>query len=454
MMASPILMPKQGNTVEECVLTAWLKQVGDAVAVGDIVAEIETDKASFEVEASAAGQMLAHFYEEGDLVPILVNMCVVGEPGEDVEAFRPDGASAPAAEPVAEVAAPVAEVAAAAPVAEPAPVAELATDNAPLSPRARRFVKEHPFQVGAISGSGAGGRIMEKDVETAYQNAPRLSPVAAAMQVEGVEMPAQGTGVGGMIRSGDMGQTAPAPEAALAAPATPVQEVTVTKLSNIRKIISTRMTDSLSQLAQYTLNTCADATKLLELRQRIKANSETLDLGNININDMVMCAAVKALKFHPELNAEFKDGAIYQYSSVNLGFACDTPRGLMVPVLHGADKMSLRELAETGKSFARQAQDGKLSPDYLVGGTFTISSVGSLGVTSFTPVINAPQVAILGICATELKPVRRNGEVVFTEHVQLSLTLDHRIIDGGPGARYLRTLKNIIENFDLVGLAG
>jgi pyruvate dehydrogenase E2 component (dihydrolipoamide acetyltransferase) len=452
-MASPILMPKQGNTVEECVLTAWLKQVGDAVAVGDIVAEIETDKASFEVEASAAGQMLAHFYEEGDLVPILVNMCVVGEPGEDVEAFRPEGsAAAPAAEPAVDVAEPAAE---AAPVEVSAPVAEPATDNAPLSPRARRFVKGHPFQMGAISGSGAGGRIMEKDVETAYRNAPRLSPVAAAMQVEGVEMPAQGSGVGGMIRSGDMGQTAPAPEAAPAAPATAAtQEVTVTKLSNIRKIISTRMTDSLSQLAQYTLNTCADATKLLELRQRIKANSETLDLGNININDMVMCAAVKALKFHPELNAEFKDGAVYQYSSVNLGFACDTPRGLMVPVLHGADKMSLRELAETGKSFARQAQDGKLSPDYLVGGTFTISSVGSLGITSFTPVINAPQVAILGICATELKPVRRNGEVVFAEHVQLSLTLDHRIIDGGPGARYLRTLKNIIENFDLVGLAG
>lgn len=457
-MATPILMPKKGNTVEECLLAKWCKQKGDAVAVGEVIAEIETDKAAETVESEVAGVLLETFFAQGDLIPVQVAFCVIGKPGEDTAAFRP-GQAAPATE------APVAAAAATVEVNLKVAATVAGDPGAPLSPRARKFVADHTFVVPAdLAGSGAGGRIMEADVKKAHAEAAHLTPVAAALLAQGVPAPASGTGVGGRIRGQDMGKAvaapAPAASAAVAAPAAsaasaPAATEDGVALPQIRKIIASRLVESLQTLAQYTLNASADVTAVLALRKRIKENTEKLGLADISINDLVMFAAIKALQRHPEVNAEFIGGKIFQRRSINLGFACDTPRGLMVPVIRDAQALTLAQLAARIRERAKAAQDGKIGADDLAGGTFTISNLGIYGITSFTPVINAPQVAILGVCGLELKPVRgKDGQVTFADHLGFSLTLDHRVVDGAPGAKFLKTLREIIENFDLICVAG
>lgn len=332
-----------------------------------------------------------------------------------------------------------------------------------MSPRAKKFVAEHPFVVPAIAGSGAGGRIMEADVEAAYHTSPKLSSAAAAMLADGVAAPNAGTGVNGMVLAGDMGKSE-APAAAEAAPAVAAAPVaacadedviTEKPFPQIRKIIAKRLLESLNTMAQYTLNSEADVSGLLALRAKIKENGEKLGLANINIGDMVMFAVIKALQKHPEMNGEFADNVVKLHSAVNIGFACDTPRGLMVPVLHKAHKMTLGEMCKTVKSLAKQANEGNLNPDLMAGATFTVSNLGAFGITTFTPVASAPQLAILGVGKTLLRPVRtKSGEIVYKDYMQFSLTMNHMVIDGAPGARFLQTLKDIIENFELVCVAG
>jgi pyruvate dehydrogenase E2 component (dihydrolipoamide acetyltransferase) len=463
-MANAIVMPKAGNTVEECLLSSWRVKVGDTIQVGDIICEIETDKSSIEVEATAAGSVLALFWQEGDLVPVLQNILAVGTPGEDFSALAPAGATASSGDdektPVA--AAAVADsddatdsgAAAAQDADSSTAVLGSTAAQGPLSPRARKFVAEHPFVLPALTGSGAGGRIMEKDVAEAYRNAPRLSSAAAALRAEGVAAPAAGTGLSGMIRAEDMGKAAPAAPA-VAAVSPFVDQITEKPFPQIRKIIAKRLHESLSSMAQYTLNAEAEVTGLLALRQRIKEQGSALNLANINIGDMVMFAVIKTLQQHPEFNAEFSDNVLRMHSAINIGFACDTPRGLMVPVLHNAQAMSLGEMSNTVKSLAKQANEGNLNPDLMSGATFTVSNLGALGISSFTPVINAPQVAILGVCKSILRPVRdAKGEVSYRDFMQFSLTLNHMAIDGAPGARFLQTLKGIVENFELICIAG
>ncbi len=464
-MAVGIVMPKAGNSVEECILSKWRIKIGEQINTGDIIADIETDKSAIEVEATAAGTVLALFWDEGDLVPVLLNICAVGKPGEDFADLKPtpDGEAKPAEDSTTASSPASKTPAAVAPAA--AAVTTASAENAPLSPRAKKFVSEHPFVLPAIQGSGAQGRILEQDVAEAYQGAPHLSRAAAAMLADGVSAPLQGSGISGLVLSSDMGQK-PAPAAAAAATAATTSAagavnagledvITEQPLSNIRKIIAGRLQESLSGMAQYTLNAEADVSNLLALRARIKAEGEKLGLANINIGDMVMYAVIKALLKHPELNGEFANNVLKLHSAVNIGFACDTPRGLMVPVLHHAQLMSLGQMCQTVKTMAKQATDGNLNPDLLAGATFTVSNLGAFGITTFTPVINAPQLAILGVGKTLLRPVRAaNGEINYRDYMQFSLTLNHQIIDGAPGARFLQTLKAIIENFELVCVAG
>ena len=451
-MATAIVMPKAGNSVEECILSKWRIKVGDSISIGQIITDIETDKSAIEVEATAEGTVLALFCNEGDLVPVLTNICAVGNPGEDFAALAPGDAKVEAAPAAEAAAASVAE-----PVPAPSAAAVVATDNAPMSPRARKFLAEHPFVVPSLQGSGAQGRIIEKDVAEAWQQSPRLSPTAAALQAEGVQAPASGSGVGGMVLSSDMGKVeTPVAATATAAPiAAAIDQITEKPFSHIRKIIAGRLQESLATMAQYTLCAEADVSGMLSLRAKIKAQGEKLGLANINIGDMVMFAVIKALQKHPEMNGEFADNVVKLHSAVNIGFACDTPRGLMVPVLHNSQQMSLAQMCNTVKTMAKQANDGNLNPDLLAGATFTVSNLGAFGITTFTPVISAPQLAILGVGKTLLRPVRgKNGDIEYRDYMQLSLTLNHMVIDGAPGARFLQTLKEIIENFELVCIAG
>lgn len=448
-----ILMPKAGNSVEECILGAWRINVGDTVKKGDIIAEAETDKTSIEIEATASGEVLALLGSEGDLVPVLTAICLVGPAGTDVSGYKAASAEAPVA---AAAAAPAAASASQAP----------ATAGGHLSPRARKFVAEHPFVMGEIAGSGAQGRVIESDVIAAYQSSPHLTPAAAAMVAAGAKAPSTGTGSNGEITAEDIENfakgvvAAPAPSAAAApAPAAPVKAegddvITEKPFSRIRTVIAKRLQESLQTMAQYTLNCEADVTGLLSLRKRIKASGEKLGLANINIGDMVMYAVIRTLQQVPELNGEFSDNVVKLHSAVHMGFACDTPKGLLVPVLHHSDKMSLAEMCRQVKSLAKSANAGNLAPDLMNGATFTVSNLGSFGIINFTPVISAPQIAMLGVGKTLLRPVRRaDGAVEYRDYMQFSLTMNHMVVDGAPGARFLQTLCANIENFELVCIA-
>ena len=426
-MAIPVELPKLGNTVEECIVSRWVKHPGDAVAAGDLVAEIETDKATFELEAPVEGTVLATFFEEGALVPVFTNLFVIGKLGEDVEAFRPKPAAASPAGP-----APGARggTTPAAP-AFPAPAAA-APDRSPvgrdsagaLSPRARRFAEERNFHPAVVQGSGPGRRVLEQDLRDLYFSSPRVSETAQAL--EGAEAQREGSGPAGMILAADLGPPA-------------------VRISKIRERIARRMRESLASTAQYTLNSSADAGGLLRLRTKIKQSGATPD---INLNDLVAFCAVKAVLEMPDVNALFVDGKIYKSVAVHLGFACDTPRGLLVPVVRDAHWMSAGELALRMKELSAQAVQGTISADDLGGATFTVSNLGNLGIESFTPLINPPQVAILGVDAIQLKPVRRNANVEFIDSIGFSLTCDHQIVDGAPGARFLKVLREKIENVE------
>lgn len=449
-----ILMPKAGNSVEECILGAWRINVGDTVKKGDIIAEAETDKTSIEIEATASGEVLALLGSEGDLVPVLTAICLVGPAGTDVSGYKAASAEAPVA---AAAEAPKAVTPAEAPAAASASQAP-ATAGGHLSPRARKFVAEHPFVMGEIAGSGAQGRVIESDVIAAYQSNPHLTPAAAAMVAAGAKAPSTGTGSNGEITAEDIENFAKGVVAA-PAPAAPVKAegddvITEKPFSRIRTVIAKRLQESLQTMAQYTLNCEADVTGLLSLRKRIKASGEKLGLANINIGDMVMYAVIKTLQQVPELNGEFSDNVVKLHSAVHMGFACDTPKGLLVPVLHHSDKMSLAEMCRQVKSLAKSANAGNLAPDLMNGATFTVSNLGSFGIINFTPVISAPQIAMLGVGKTLLRPVRRaDGTVEYRDYMQFSLTMNHMVVDGAPGARFLQTLCANIENFELVCIA-
>ena len=417
-MATPVEAPKLGNTVEECLVAKWLKHKGDLVSAGETVAEIETDKATFEVTAPVGGTLLETFFAEGALAPVFTNLCVIGEPGENVEAFRP-GLLEPAS------AAPENE--GARPPGLPSPTQpERSAPSGSLSPRARRFAEEHGFHPASVAGSGPGGRVIEEDLRKLYYSPPRLSSAAKKRAEEGAEIRGEGSGTAGRVLASDLGPP-PSP------------------MSSIREKIARRMRESLAATAQYTLHSSADASGLLALRKRVKSAAGGQD---ITIGDMAAFCAIKALLEFPELNAELIDGRIYQHAEVHLGFACDTPRGLMVPVVRNAGKLTPSELSLRMHELAAQATGGTVSVDDLSGATFTVSNLGGLGIESFTPLLNPPQVAILGVDAIQVKPVRRKGSVEFIDSIGLSLTCDHQAIDGAPGARFLKVLKEKIENVE------
>ncbi len=442
-MATPIIMPRQGQSVESCILVEWLVDVGATLEEGTAIASIETDKAIFEVESPAAGTLVARFFEEGDDIPVLLTIAALGEPGEDASALKPDSAGG------AEVAPEVEAAPVAAPVVAVAPVVGCGQKAVGVSPRARKAAAASGVDAQILAGSGPGGRVIERDVQAAAAGQPRLSAAARDVAAAtGLAAPAQGSGLGGMVLASDLGTTS-AVAAAVDAPAIPTGEPTVVPLKGIRKLIAGKMHESLATTAQLTMNMSFDATGILAYRAKVKAQGEALGLPNITINDVVAYATVQMLMVSPSLNAHFLGDKTVQYPFVNLGIATDTERGLMVPVVHGASEMSLCELSEEIKPLLADCQKGNINPDLLTGGTFTITNMGMLGIESFTPVLNIPEVAILGVGGLSLKPVMKDGEVKHVQSINLSLTVDHQVVDGAPAARFLKTLCMSLENFEL-----
>ncbi len=432
-MATAVIMPRQGQSVESCIITEWAKKKGDTVEVGDVLFSYETDKSSFDEKSEVAGTLLEVFAAEGDDVPCLEVVCIIGDAGEDISALIPKKeADAPAAAPAeapVEKAAPAVE---AAPAIEAAPVAVAASgDILRISPRAKKLALTAGADLSKAVPTGPMGRIIERDVNA-------LLDAGKTTTIEAVERYLAGERV-------VVEEDAPAIEAAPAAKAT--GGYTDVKITNIRKVIAKSMHASLSNMAQLTLNASFDATEVMAFRKNLKANGEALGMGNITLNDIVLFAVAKTLKNHKDLNAHWLDDVVRIFDNVNLGIAVDTERGLMVPTLMAAETMSLSELSANAKSLIKETQGGSISPDKLSGGTFTVTNLGSLGVESFTPVINPPQVAILGVC-TITQRVNEDGDVYPA--MGLSLTFDHRALDGAPAARFLKELCANLEHFSLL----
>ncbi|MEW5957408.1 MAG: dihydrolipoamide acetyltransferase family protein [Chloroflexota bacterium] len=441
-MAIAVVMPKQGNTVENCLIAAWKKKVGEQISEGEVLCEVETDKAMMEVESPVSGTVLALFFAEGADVPVLTNIAVIGQPGEKVEDWQAAAAATPSPEP----ATPQGE--AAAPVGPP-----LATPDAgsrlKISPRARNLARQKSVEAALLAGSGPGGRIIERDVQAAVARQAAMTPLARSMVAQGgFVAPAQGSGVSGRIMAADL-TPATAPKAPLQILGVE-EEVEVIPLKGVRKIIAVRMLESLQTTAQLTLNASADARALQAYRQQLKNSPEAFGLQKVTINDLILLAVSRTLPHYPDLNALFADDTISLYKNVQLGVAIDTPRGLMVPVIRQANRLSLKQISAESKRLAAACLEGKILPDELSGGTFTVTNLGSLGIESFTPVLNPPQVAILGVGNINLKPVEVEGEVQFIPHLSLSLTINHQVVDGAPAARFLQALAQGIAGIGLL----
>ncbi len=467
-MATPVILPKLGNSVESSIISRWLKRKGEPVTQGEPLFEIETDKTTQQVDSPASGILLDVFFAEGEDVPVLTTIASIGEAAEVPHPPAPSPKMGEGEKRESE-ASPRHPVTPSPPLAQgegekrevgvepsspPAAGGSRRGDRVGVSPRARNLAARKGLDLAGVQGSGPGGRVIERDVQAALAARPTLTPLARAMVDKGEFVaPAQGTGVGGRITSKDLQTAAPfhLPLSKGGEPETaPPDEFERVPLTNVRRIIAERMLASLQTTAQLTLNSFADARALQAYRKRLKASAEELGLREVTVNDLVLFAVSRTLPQFPDINALFTGDALLQARRVHLGFAVDTRRGLLVPVIRNADTLSLREMSQAARRLGQAAQDGKVALDELQGGTFTVTNLGALGIETFTPVLNPPQVAILGVGNIHLKPIDVDGDVQFIPHVGLSLTINHQVVDGAPGARFLQALARNLANLDLL----
>ncbi len=456
-------MPKQGQSVESCIVSEFKVKVGDAVKAGDVLFGYETDKATFEEEAKVDGTVLAIFWQDGDEIPCLENVLVIGNPGESFEEFAPKGnggetASAPENIPSETASASLRPL----PPAEPAgpsllsgrgwpEVSEaISSSGSAVSPRARRIANEKGVDVTRVAGSGPYGRVIARDVEAAAEAQGRLTGLAKARMAEGgLASPGTGTGLAGSVKGADLKQWKPSHTDIAGEGA----EFEVVKMSNMRKLIAKSMYNSLQNSAQLTHMLGADARRIQALRKKAKKALEEGKVdANITINDFVCYAVIKALQKFPNLNSHCLGDAMRLFKPVNLGVAVDTERGLMVPAVPHADELSIVELSKHLKKVADDSKKGSINPDLLSpeAASFTVSNLGGFGVEWFTPIINVPQSAILGVGTIVPRPKDLGGGVyAFVPYMGLSLTYDHRAVDGGEATRFLKQVAAEIENLEV-----
>lgn len=425
-MAMEITMPQLGLTMERGKVVKWLVGVGDTIARGQAIFEVETDKAIVTVEAQQSGKVARILVAEGEEAPV----------GAPVAVLEGEGAAVAAAPPE--------------PKREAEPAAEAVRGEA--SWKARVEARKAGLDIASIAGSGPGGRVVAADVARAVAEkaaAPagvKATPAAERLAaVLGLEMAGiAGTGPGGRVMEEDVLRAAAAVirgrGAVEAAPAAPSGVVERIPLTGVRGVVSRRMAESARETARVTLFREVDASKMIALRDRLK------DEGiEITYNDILVRVCAEALRRHPEANARLGDGVIERLGDVNIGLAVETERGLLVPVIKGADRMSLAELARERARLVEAARSGRIGPDDLRGGTFTITNLGMYGVEGFTPVINLPECCILGVGRMVKKAVVVGDEMAVRPMMVLSLAFDHRVIDGAPAARFLETIARLME---------
>ena len=444
-MANVVIMPKQGQSVESCIVTEFKKKPGDKVAVGDILFSYETDKASFDEESKFEGTVLACFFKDNDEIPVLTNVMVIGNPGESFAEFAPDGAAPAESSAPAE---PATEAKEEPRQAGPATPEAAVVAGAPVSPRARKLAAEKGVDTAQVAGTGPHGRIIERDV-VAAEGSPKTGLAKAIAAQGGFEAPSRGSGLAGMVKGADL-KVWQANHSEIAGEG---EEFKVEKMSNMRKLIAKSMYNSLQNSAQLTHMLGADARRIQALRKKAKKALEEGRIdANITINDFVCYAVIKALKKFPSVNSHCLGDAMRIFNSVNLGLAVDTERGLMVPAVKKAEDLNITGLSKALKKVADDCKKGSINPDLLASeaASFTVSNLGGYGVEWFTPIINVPQSAILGVGTIVPRPKDLgSGVYAFVPYLGLSLTYDHRAIDGGEATRFLKQVATEIENLEV-----
>lgn len=455
-MATKVHMEALSPTMEEGQLVRWLKEEGEPVKEGEILAEIETDKATMELVARGSGILRKRLINEGDTTPVGAVIAVIAGEDEDISgilAEAPAGAGEPThaapepmpTPPASDIAAAAAGLAASdkteqsqadtgaqaaieSPDRRPTPAVgttmeraaggrvEYATvppdgDRIKASPLAKRLAAEAGIDLSRIQGSGPGGRIIKRDVEAARAAAPEAAPVAA-------------------------------PAAAAGAPAAEFEEIPVTQM---RKTIARRLATSIGPVPTFYLTVEADMTRMLELRQRVNARLEAQGV-KASINDFLIKAVAEALVRHPEVNASWSETAIRRYKTAHIGVAVAIDEGLITPVVRNAERKGVAEISREVRELAGRAREKKLAPEEYTGATFSISNLGMFGIEQFTAIINPPEAAILAVGAVEEKPVVEDGQVVVRPRMRMTMSCDHRVIDGATGAKFLETLKSFIED--------
>ncbi len=403
-MAEVIEMPRLSDTMTEGVVARWLKKVGDIVKPGDLLAEIETDKATLEFEAPVGGTLLHIGVEEGKPVPIGAVIAILGKPGEDFSALLAQTGPSSPATPAA------ASSGTKALASTPTPATSTPTGGAPerlkASPLARAMAREAGLDLHTLQGTGEGGRIIKRDIEAALQTASAPRPA-----------------------------TPPAPAPPVAS------SYTDQPLSQMRKTIARRLTASMQEAPHFYLSLSISMERAAEWRERLNTLSEV----KISFNDLILKACAHALRKHPLLNASWTGEAIRLHHDIHIGFAVAVEEGLIVPVIRHADRKGLAEIAAEARVLAEKARARKLSPEEYTGSTFSVSNLGMYGIEHFTAVINPPEAAILAVGAIQSLPVVKDGTLTVERRMQVTLSCDHRVVDGATGAQFLQTLKQLLE---------
>jgi len=443
-MATQVIMPKLSPTMEEGQLSRWLKKEGDKVSMGEPLAEIDTDKATMEMQALANGVLRKIIINEGESAPLGQIIAIIGEPDEDISAMLGSAAAparpatkAPEKEPeqtkvdATQPAAPTGGQAAPSPPIQRAGVATVESVSTPgngaqagkqgerliVSPLAARMAAESGVDLRSLSGSGPGGRIVKRDIEAAMQAQQSTATAAATGAV--VKFPVRQAGI---------------------TEASPYRDEPA---SEMRRIIAKRLVTSLGPIPHFFLTTEIEMDRVAEMRRNIKELDPEL---KISVNDIIIKVAAAALIAHPQVNASFQDKNVRYYERADVGVAVAIEEGLITPVVRSADQKSLSEIAQEVRDLAERARKRKLKPEEYTGASFSISNLGMFGIDEFTAVINPPEGAILAVGAMSAKPVVRENEIVVRQMMRVTMSCDHRVIDGATGAKFLQTFKRILEN--------
>jgi pyruvate dehydrogenase E2 component (dihydrolipoamide acetyltransferase) len=459
-MIREVILPKLGQTMDEGTIVEWLKQEGDPIQRGEVLFTTESDKATLEVEAPTKGFLRKILVPAGQTIPVLTVVALITRTAdEDLAGYESQ---------VAGAGSQVRETPAIA-SSQPETVSEtrffgknLVSQRVFASPRARRFAREKGVDLSLVTGTGPGGRIVERDVVTYLESLPKATPVARRLAEQaGLDLrTVPGGGPGGRITKEDVAQALAEPQVAEVAQPETLKPETLKPLAGVRAVVARRMHESHQATAPVTLTADADVTAFVALRERLKTSLAD-ELGfNLGYNDLLIKVAARALREFPYMNARleydtpapgegagqgWEAGAIRYLQDVHVALAVDTERGLLVPVVRDADRKGLVEIARELRDLVARAREGKALPDELSGSTFTITNLGMHEIDAFTPIINLPETAILGVGRIKARPTVVDGEICVRQMMWLSLTFDHRLVDGAPAARFLQRIKQLVE---------